>query len=166
MYEDAFTSLPFRKDEELKILDVGCGLGFLSCLSAEFYPKAQITAFDTFADQSLNASNLQKAENNARILGFSNRIHFEKGNLLTFTTSENFDIFVSNLVFHNLGRKRFEAYSRLSSWANVGSYIVMGDWFFSLKTDLKRLSKLFTVLDQMKASGHYTFLIMMKTRNS
>jgi 2-polyprenyl-3-methyl-5-hydroxy-6-metoxy-1,4-benzoquinol methylase len=32
MFTDAFASLPFGRDDELRILDVGCGLGFLSCV--------------------------------------------------------------------------------------------------------------------------------------
>jgi 2-polyprenyl-3-methyl-5-hydroxy-6-metoxy-1,4-benzoquinol methylase len=42
LFIDAFASLPFNKSEELKILDVGCGLGFLSCVSAEFYANARV----------------------------------------------------------------------------------------------------------------------------
>jgi 16S rRNA G1207 methylase RsmC len=33
MFTDAFTSLPFGRDDELRVLDLGCGLGFLSCVS-------------------------------------------------------------------------------------------------------------------------------------
>jgi 2-polyprenyl-3-methyl-5-hydroxy-6-metoxy-1,4-benzoquinol methylase len=48
MFTDAFASIPFGRDDELRILDVGCGLGFLSCVSAEFYQTARITGIDTF----------------------------------------------------------------------------------------------------------------------
>src|ERR671931_2837586 len=53
MFRDAFASLPFRIDDELRILDVGCGLGFLSCVSAEFHRNAQITGIDSFKHASL-----------------------------------------------------------------------------------------------------------------
>jgi len=49
-------------------------------------------------------------------------------------TKEKFDIFVSNLVFHNFGKMPFKAYSHLSSWAQAGSFVVMGDLLFSPKT--------------------------------
>ena len=48
MFTDAFASLPFWRDDELRILDVGCDLGFLACVSAEFYKNARITGIDTF----------------------------------------------------------------------------------------------------------------------
>jgi 2-polyprenyl-3-methyl-5-hydroxy-6-metoxy-1,4-benzoquinol methylase len=52
MFTDAFASLPLGRDDESRILDVGCGLGFLSCVCAEFY-NARITGIDTFEHVSL-----------------------------------------------------------------------------------------------------------------
>jgi methylase of polypeptide subunit release factors len=117
MFTEAFASLPFGRDNELRILDVGCGLGFLSCVGAEFYRNARITAIDSFKDASLKRSSLDKAKENARILGFSDRIDFKKGDVFRFTPAKKFNIIVSNLVFHNFGKIRFEAYSCLSMWA-------------------------------------------------
>ena len=115
MFTDAFTSLPFGRDDELRILDVGCGLGFLSCVSAEFYKNARITGIDTFEHVSLKRSSLEGVKKNVRI-GFSDSIDFKKVDMFRFTLAEKFDIIISNLVFHNFGKMRFKAYSLLSSW--------------------------------------------------
>jgi trans-aconitate methyltransferase len=164
IFTDAFTSLPFGRNEELNILDVGCGLGFLSCVSAEFYKNAQITGIDTFEHASLKRSSLKKAKDNARILGFLHRIDFKMGDVFRFTPDEKFDIFVSNLVFHNFGKRRFEAYSRLSSWAQAGSFVVMGDLFFSPKTDTTHLAMRFNIPKKIKPEsrgfGQYALLVM------
>lgn len=165
MFTDAFTSLPFSRDDELKILDVGCGLGFLSCVSAEFYKNARVTGIDTFKHASLKGSSLKRAKENAKILGYSDRIDFKNGNIFTFTPTERFDIIISNLVFHNLGKRRFEAYSRLSSWMQADSYVVMGEFFFSPKTDLTQLSSEFRILRETKPESDfraYTLLVMSK----
>ena len=165
MFADAFASLTFPRDDELKILDVGCGLGFLSCVGAEFYTRAQITGIDTFEHDSLRGSSLERARGNARVLGFSDRVDFERKDVFTFTPDERFDIFVSNLVFHNLGRRRFEAYSRLSSWAQAGSFVLMGELFFSPKADLDRLSKQFRIMERIKPKTgfrEYTLVVMAK----
>jgi len=165
MFTDAFASLPFRRDDELRILDVGCGLGFLSCISAEFYKNAQITGIDTFEHASLKKSSIEKAKENARILGFSDRIDFKKGDVFRFTPAEKFDIIVSNLVFHNFGKMRFKAYSRLLSWTRIRSLIVMGDLLFS-KTDIPKLAKAFKILKQIKSKNdgfeQYALLVMSK----
>jgi ribosomal protein L11 methylase PrmA len=166
MLIDAFASLPFRRDDKLRILDVGCGLGFLSCASAEFYKNARITGFDTFKHSSLKRSSLEKAKENARILGFSDRIDFKKGDVFRFRPTERFDIIVSNLVFHNFGKMRFEAYSHLSSWAQAGSFIIMGELFFSPKIDIAQLVKKFSILKEIKSLksgfGQYALLVMSK----
>jgi 2-polyprenyl-3-methyl-5-hydroxy-6-metoxy-1,4-benzoquinol methylase len=130
MFTDAFASIPFGRDDELRILDVGCGLGFLSCVIAEFYQTARITGIDTFEHASLKRSSLEKAKENSEILGFSDRIDFKKADVFRFTPAEKFDIIVSNLLFHNFGKMRFKAYSLLSSWTQAGSFVIMGDLFF------------------------------------
>jgi len=165
MFTDAFASLPLSRKDELKILDVGCGLGFLSCVAAEFYQNARIIGVDTFKHTSLKGSSLERAKENAKILGFSDRIDFRKGDIFTFAPTERFHIIVSNLVFHNLGKRRFEAYSRLSSWMRPGAFVVMGDRFFSPETDLAQLSREFKILRKVKREGNlrtYTLLVMSK----
>jgi len=77
MFIDAFASLPLGRDDELTILDVGYGLGFLSCVSAKFYKNALITGVDTFEHASLKRSSVEEAKENVRILGFSDRIDFK-----------------------------------------------------------------------------------------
>jgi 2-polyprenyl-3-methyl-5-hydroxy-6-metoxy-1,4-benzoquinol methylase len=93
LFTRAFGTLPFAQDENLKILDVGCGLGFLSCVCAEYYQNGRITGFDTFKHASLRDSSLAKTNNNAKILGFSERIRFQKGMCFHRTTAKG------NLIF-------------------------------------------------------------------
>ena len=169
-FTDAFGALPFGRDDELRILDVGCGLGFLSYVSADFYKNAQITGIDTFEHASLKRSSPERAKENARILGFLDRIDFKRGDVFSFTPAEKFDIIISNLVFHNFGKMRFEAYSRLSSWAQAGSFVVMGDLFFSPKTDIDHLAKEFRIRRKIRPKnrgfGKYALLVMSKGSSS
>jgi SAM-dependent methyltransferase len=143
LFTEALDDLPFSRDDEPKILDIGCGLGFLSWICAKYYPNGMIRGIDTFQHTSLKNSSLAKAKNNMKILGFSERIRFQKGDIFRSDYSKRkFDLFVSNLVFHNFGRKRFNAYERLAQWTRR-SYIALGDLFFDYKKDLKLLTSLF-----------------------
>ena len=162
LFTEVFGDLPFARDDKLKILDIGCGLGFLSCVCAEYYPKAKITGIDTFEHASLKGSSLTKAKNNAVILEFSERIRFQKEDVLSSDYRKGkFNLFVSNLVFHNFGRRRFDAYQRLAHW--MKSCIVLGDLFFDYKTDSRRLTSLFGSIEERPSSaigGAYKMLVM------
>jgi cyclopropane fatty-acyl-phospholipid synthase-like methyltransferase len=139
-----FDTLPLVREDKLKIVDLGCGLGFLSCFCAQYYLNARITGIDTFEHASLKNSSLAKAKNNAKILGFSQRVRFRKDDIFSSDLSKDkFDLFVSNLVFHNFGRGRFDAYEGLARWMSPKSYAVLGDLFFDYKEDSKRLTSLF-----------------------
>jgi ribosomal protein L11 methylase PrmA len=144
LFTEAFRDLPFSREDRLKILDIGCGLGFLSCTCAEYYRHAMITGFDTFEHASLKNSSLAKARNNVKILGFSERVQFQQRDFFRSDyTKAKFDLFVSNLVFENFGKKRLEAYGRLAKWATSKSYGVLSEIFFDYETDIKRLTSLF-----------------------
>jgi 2-polyprenyl-3-methyl-5-hydroxy-6-metoxy-1,4-benzoquinol methylase len=166
-FAGAFGDLPFSADEKLKALDVGCGLGFLSCVCAEFFRNALVTGFDTFEHGSLKGSSLEKARRNAEILGFADRIEFQKGDIFhSDYSSQRFDLLVSNLVFHNLGKRRFNAYERLAQWSTPESYVVMGDLFFDYKTDHRSLSSLFASVGARpdSAIGAYRILVLSEPK--
>jgi cyclopropane fatty-acyl-phospholipid synthase-like methyltransferase len=142
--------LPFSRDDEVGILDLGCGLGFLSCVCAKFYRRARVTGIDTFEHASLKGSSLERANENVRILGLSDRVHFERGDILASDYGPGgFDLFVSNLVFHNLGRRRFAAYDRLLSWMSPNSHAVLSDSFRD-KGDMKYLSSIFRIEKEIR----------------
>ncbi len=162
----AFDALPFSRDQEVEIMDLGCGLGFLSCVCAKFYRRARVTGIDTFEHASLKGSSLEKANENTRILGLSDRVHFEKGDILASDYGDRgFDLFVSNLVFHNLGRRRFGAYDRLLSWMAPTSHALLGDAFREGKGDLKHLSNIFRIEKEIEPKmswAPYKILVLSK----
>jgi len=82
-----------------------------------------------------------------------------------FAPAEKFDI--SNLVFHNFGKKRFKGYSLLSSWTQAGSFVIMGDLFFSPKTEIAQLEKAFRMLRQIKPkNGFRDYALLVMSRDS
>jgi len=167
LFTEAFNDLPFSKDDDLKILDIGCGLGFLSCVCAEYYPNAMVLGFDTFEHASLKNSSIAKAKSNAKVMGFSDRVRFQKRDFFRSDYRKGrFDLFVSNLVFENLGKRRLDAYERLARWATLRSYMVLGELFFDYETDSKRLEKLFGNIQERPSSIHrsYRLLVLSKPK--
>src|SRR5438093_11580984 len=58
MFADAFAFLPFWRDEELMILDLGFGLGCLSYISAEFDKNLSRNGIDSCKHASLTKSSI------------------------------------------------------------------------------------------------------------
>jgi len=164
-FEKAFSDLPFSREDGLKILDIGCGLGFLSCVCAGYYSNARITAFDTFEGVSLENSSLARAKENAKVMGYSERITFRKKDFFRSDYSRGkFDLFVSNLVFHNFTKKRLKAYETLEQWMTPRSHAVLGDLYFEYKRDYKQLKSLFGKVEELPRSsmmaGTYKILVI------
>jgi release factor glutamine methyltransferase len=73
-----------------RILDIGTGSGAVAISLAHDWSEAQITATD------LSHLALEIARENAKRLGFANRIRFLEGDLLAPLAGESFDLIVSN----------------------------------------------------------------------
>ena len=132
------------------ILDAGCGLGFLSELTLKFFSDASLVGVDLFGSRSLPEGDMVLAMENMKFIGVGNRVEFVKWDLAKLNFPQyHFDMVVSNLVFHNMGKKRFQSYSRIIEMIRPGGYLVLGDFFYG-STDKEFLSERMTLLNERK----------------
>ncbi len=80
------------RNPKSEILDVGTGSGVIALSLAKQFPEAEVHAVDISEDA------LALARENANWLGLSDRIRFQKGNLLE-GLDERFDLIVANLPY-------------------------------------------------------------------
>lgn len=146
---DVFRKIENPDSIEL-ILDAGCGLGYLSEIAASFFDRSSVIGVDIFGSESLPEADIEIAENNMKSANLGDRVKFLKADLngLEFHGSK-FDLVVSNLVFHNLGRKKFSAYSKVFDVMKHGGYFALGD-FFSGAEDKNFLSSHLQLLNERK----------------
>ena len=151
----------------LKILDAGCGLGFLTYVAAKRFPKARITGVDLFRHGSVSALSIDRAMQNIKTLGIDSRTSFLKHDLTKpLKTDVQYDLAVSNLVFHNMGKKRFEAYDTVFDALKPGGYFVIGDLFQHAKADMDYFREWSTLIDELDQGGsgrwHYWIKVLRK----
>src|SRR3954451_13846069 len=82
--EEVFSRLMlsvFAPADRLRVLDAGCGLGFLMYVAAKCLPNASITGIDLFKHGSISDLSIEKAVKNMRTLGISSRTAFLKHDL-------------------------------------------------------------------------------------
>lgn len=138
----------------VEILDAGCGLGFLMYVAAKCFPKARITGVDVFRRGSLTEISMDKAASNMVSLGIGNRTAFMKHDLTKPMKADGrYDLAVSNLVFHNLGKKRFKAYAAVFDALKPGGFFVIGDLFPHDKADTRYFHGRATVLSELDEGG-------------
>lgn len=76
-------------NEQINILDVGCGCGFLTMQITKRFPKTKVEGID------MSVAAIKCAQK------FSD-LKFYKDDITKFNSKENFNILVYNMVFHNL----------------------------------------------------------------
>ena len=138
----------------LRILDAGCGLGFLTYVAAKCFPKAMVTGVDLFRHGSMSELSMDKAVKNMKSLGMDSRTSFLEHDLTKPLKSDApYDLAVSNLVFHNMGKRRFEAYANVFDVLKPGAFFVIGDLFPHGKPDTDILTKRSTLIDESAETG-------------
>ncbi|HLH33639.1 MAG TPA: class I SAM-dependent methyltransferase [Alloacidobacterium sp.] len=138
----------------LRILDAGCGLGFLMWVAAKCFPKAHITGVDLFKHESISGMSMDAAVKNMKSLGISSRTSFLKYDLTKpIEFDVPYDLVLSNLVFHNMGKKRLNAYATVFDALKPGGFFVIGDVFPHDKTDLEYFRKCSTLIQEVDEGG-------------
>ncbi|WP_337859989.1 class I SAM-dependent methyltransferase [Ferroplasma sp.] len=152
IFSKAFEKSGIAPDSEINILDIGSGLGFLSYITANYFGNSKITGIDIFDNENLKGSSLEKARHNMEILKLSDRVKFLNVDILSSDNiDQEFDFSVSNLVLHNLGRKRFKAYENIYGLLKNGGFFLNGDIFINtsisnkFNSDIRKISNIFSV---------------------
>jgi cyclopropane fatty-acyl-phospholipid synthase-like methyltransferase len=155
--EKAFSKLLlslYPSGAPIRILDAGCGLGFLTHVAAKCFPKARITGVDLFRSGSISEISMDKAAGNMKSLAIDSRTSFLKHDLTKPMESEaQYDLAVSNLVFHNMGKTRIKAYGTVFDALKPRGFFVIGDLFPRGKADMDYFRERSTLINELDEGG-------------
>jgi 2-polyprenyl-3-methyl-5-hydroxy-6-metoxy-1,4-benzoquinol methylase len=100
-----------------RILDLGCGSGFITNLIAKRHPGVAIDAIDF-------SNSIDYAENFSRTHNITN-IHYIKENFLDWQPTGYYDYIMSNGVLHHIGQHR-QAFEKVNSLLKINGLAVIG----------------------------------------
>ena len=169
--EKAFSKLLrslYPRSAALRILDAGCGLGFLTYVAAKCFPKARVRGVDLFRRGSMAEISMEKAARNMKALKVDSRTSFVRHDLTKPLESKaRYDLAISNLVFHNMGKKRFRAYETVFDGLKRGGCFVIADLFPHDKADLDYFRERWTLIGEVDQGGEgrwkYKIRVLKKT---
>src|SRR5215217_9683026 len=119
-YRAALQSVPFGRDEEIRVLDLGAGTGLLSSMVAERFPRSRVTLVD------LSVEMLRVARQ--RFPEANGRFEFRTMDYARKPLPRGYDLVVSALSIHHLthGDKR-ELFEKVHDSLAEGGYFVNAD---------------------------------------
>jgi SAM-dependent methyltransferase len=144
----------YPADASLRILDAGCGLGFLMSVAAKCFSKADIMGVDLFNHGSMSGMSVDEAAKNMKYLQIGSRTSFLKHDLTKPMEAETqYDLVLSNLVFHNMEGERLKGYATVFSALKPGGFFVIGDFFPDDKSDLNYFLDRSVVINESEESN-------------
>ncbi len=119
-YKIAVEIIPFKRDKNIKVLDLGAGTGLISSLVASKYENSDITLID------VSENMLNQAKNSLDKL--SNKFSYLVANYSNFDLSESFDIIISALSIHHLtGEEKKSLFKKIFAHLNHGGIFINAD---------------------------------------
>ncbi len=130
-YRTAIDSIPFQRDDEVDVLDLGAGTGLLSAFVAYRFPRARITMLD-ISDEML-------AQARKRFELGGDRFRFVVSDYADAVLDGLYDAVVSALSIHHLADAQKAAlFGRIYAVLKTGGAFVNADQFRAATKELEK----------------------------
>lgn len=104
MVQAMLSSIPFNREKDIYVIDIGCGTGTVAKKIKEYFPYAKITCLDFAENMILMAkAKLKDFDDISYLLCDFSEFEFDKG----------YDVVVSSLSLHHLGRDKKQFYQKV-----------------------------------------------------
>ena len=126
------STIPFKSDSEIEIIDLGCGTATISQAVGQVFPKAKLTLVDV-AENMLQMAQQKLGVDKTYINADFNEFNFEK----------EYDVIVSSLALHHLETdlEKQVFYTKIYNALKEGGIFINGD---VVKAQTQKLQEIFT----------------------
>lgn len=132
MINALISSIPFKKEDSFKVMDLGCGTGTIIKVLKEKLPNAQVTCLD-LAENMLEMAKI-------KLQGYED-IKYVVGDFYHYNFVEKYDVIVSSLAMHHLvtDEDKKEFYAKIHEALNPGGVFLNADVVLGSNSQIERL---------------------------
>jgi SAM-dependent methyltransferase len=117
VWDEVLRAVPADRDAALRVLDLGCGRGAVSIMTALRFPRAQITGIDLWRSVDQSGNSQGAAARNAEANGVADRIGFDTGDMTALPYPDaSFDLVTASLSIHNIRGAEGRAAAVREAW--------------------------------------------------
>jgi tRNA (cmo5U34)-methyltransferase len=141
-------SIPYNNEDEIRVLDLGCGTGNITKKIKDKFPNAHINCLDLVEEMiQLSKTKLKDYED----------IDFVVGDFSDIDFNNNYDLIISSLAIHHIkGKGKLEIYKKIFSSLNKNGYFLLCDKVLAVTEHGQKLNhRLYNNTE--KANFHHDF---------
>jgi len=121
IFEILLDSIPFQKQNSVRVLDIGCGTGTLARIIKDRFPFSHITCVD-FAENMIEIAKSKLNE-------FKEDIEFYVGDFNKYETTKKYDVIVSCFALHHIAsdEEKIQTYRNIFNNLNENGVFLVAD---------------------------------------
>lgn len=134
IYDILIDSIPFQENDEIEILDIGCGTGTLAKILKEKFPNSHVTCLD-FSKNMIKIARI-------KLSNYKNDIDFLVGDFSKFDLSKKYDVIVSSFALHHIpsDNQKIQLYKDVFHNLNTNGVFLNADLVLGSNKHIKNLN--------------------------
>lgn len=145
-YQVAIEAIPFNREKNIDVLDLGAGTGLMAGMVASNYPNAKINLIDISDKMLSEAKKIVKSYQNDFGFIVSNYSQAE-------SFEQNYDLIISSLSIHHLSAKeKQELFKNIYAHLKAGGIFVNADQVLGETEEIEKIYRS-RWIEQAKAKG-------------
>lgn len=134
IYNILIDSIPFKKEETIEILDIGCGTGTLAKNLKEKFPNSKVTCLDF-------SKNMIKIAQN-KLSKYKDDIDFLVSDFNNVNSNKKYDVIVSSFALHHIPTdgQKISLYKNIFNMLNINGTFLNADLVLGSNHHIKNLN--------------------------
>ena len=134
IYNILIDSIPFKSEEAIEILDIGCGTGTLAKILKEKFPNSKVTCVD-FSKNMIKIAQ-------RKLIQYQKDINFLVTDFNNITAGKKYDVIVSSFALHHIptDEQKIRLYKNIFNMLNGNGVFLNADLVLGSNNHIKNMN--------------------------